>query len=145
MPPGRTAVSNGMPVPGMSSVGVKVIGVADSVVAQVPAVKASEEAVGGDAHDNSHGGVEIINKHEDKVLPVTIHAELCSHDLMRAALIHISGPLSEGVEWSCAVSQQVHSSLNFHRPVFITRIFPAIFFHISIPAIAPSSAVRWAQ
>jgi hypothetical protein len=49
--------------------GVKAVGVADLVV--VPSVsKVGEEAVVAEAHDNSMGGVAVINRHTDKVCAV---------------------------------------------------------------------------
>jgi hypothetical protein len=66
IPPGRVIVSTAAPVLGVGSAGVKVVGAADSVT-QMPAVKVMDEIVGDDAHDNSRGGVNVINKHDDKV------------------------------------------------------------------------------
>jgi tetrahydromethanopterin S-methyltransferase subunit D len=56
----------GAPASGIGSAIVKVVGVADGV-AQVPAAKAAVELSGANAHNNSLGGVEVINKHDDKV------------------------------------------------------------------------------
>jgi hypothetical protein len=47
-------------------VGVKVVGAADSI-APAPTVQVAEDIGSGNAHDNSHGGVDVINKHDDKV------------------------------------------------------------------------------
>ena len=56
---------------GMGSVAVKVVAAADGVV-QAPVAKGADEFTGADAHDNSRGGVDVINKHDDKVIFVTM-------------------------------------------------------------------------
>ncbi len=75
MPPGRVAVGRGLPALGMGSVAVKVVGAADGV-AMAPAAKGADEFVGADAHDNSHGGVDVINKHDDKVIFMSVLLEV---------------------------------------------------------------------
>jgi hypothetical protein len=46
--------------------------------------KVGEEAVGSDAHDNSMGGVDVINRHTDKV------GAICDGDVFAAIRMLIS-------------------------------------------------------
>ena len=57
LPPGRSAAARGGGA----------VGVADSVAPGTSVLKKIEPEVVSDAHDNSKGGVNVINKHEDKV------------------------------------------------------------------------------
>ena len=83
LPQGRTSAAKAAAPAATGGVGVKVVGVADMVVA--PSVsKVGEEAVGGDAHDNSMGGVDVINRHTDKVRVI------CDGDVFSAIRMLIS-------------------------------------------------------
>ena len=87
LPPGRSAAGRGGGA----------VGVADSVAPGTSVVKKMEPEVVSDAHDNSNGGVNVINKHEDKVhcLKVCVCARVC-----------VSACVSPGagVERPCAIS-----------------------------------------
>jgi hypothetical protein len=63
LPPGRSAGAHGL-VPGAAA--VKFVGAADSVAA-AGVTKVLAEDITVEAHDHSHGGVQVISKHEDKV------------------------------------------------------------------------------
>ncbi len=67
MPPGKAAVGKVATVTGMGVSAAKFVGVADGVSVG-GALKAEKEVVGSVAHDNSNGGVEVICKHDDKVV-----------------------------------------------------------------------------
>ncbi len=56
-------------MPGVAA--VKFVGAADSV-AGVGVMKGLAEDITAEAHDNSHGGVQVISKHEDKVTVVLL-------------------------------------------------------------------------
>ena len=66
LPPGRSAGARGAHglVPGAAA--VKFVGAADSVAA-AGVTKVLAEDITVEAHDHSHGGMQVISKHEDKV------------------------------------------------------------------------------
>ncbi len=122
---------------------MKRVGVADMVV--VPLVtKVVEEAVGAEAHDNSMGGVDVINKHADKV------GVICDGDVYAVICFLISrGFLPDSRSqihclklWSgmaLTASRCATLSLGVTIPPAISRAFTALF-----SATVPSNAVPWA-
>jgi hypothetical protein len=125
LPPGRTSAGRGAQAVLAGAAAVKVVGVADSVE-PVAVEKPSVHEGTAEAHDNSLGGVQVICKHEDKVLVVEmvvvvtvvvmlvivviiIVIVLAATVLVVAAAPDVCrpGPLLEGLERPCTVSQQV--------------------------------------
>ena len=124
-------------------VGVKRVGVADMVV--VPVVtKVAEEGVGAEAHDNSMGGVDVINKHTDKVGVICdgdVYAVIC-YLMSRGFRPYSRSQIHCLKLWSgmaLTASRCATLSLGVTIPPAISRAFPALF-----SATVPSNAVPWA-